>query len=118
MNGSRGAGAEAGLASAQEGLPDCRCLKHSHASCVLQLPDKSSLEDFWMRVCVFVGAVLLAISLSGCAPASVPAGGSAATQAAEPALRISGSGAAVPLVKRLADAYTREHPKSRFGIDP
>jgi phosphate transport system substrate-binding protein len=66
---------------------------------------------------LFAGAVLLAVGMSGCAPAAVPVVGSAAAQPTEPALRISGSGAAIPLVKKLADAYTREQPTARFEID-
>ncbi len=71
-----------------------------------------------MRACrLFAGAVLLAVGVSGCAPAAAPAVGLTATQAAEPALRISGSGAAIPLVRKLADAYRLERPTAQFEID-
>jgi len=63
------------------------------------------------------GAVLLAVGLSGCAPAAVPARGPAQAEPAEVALRISGSGAAIPLVRKLADAYQLERSSARFEID-
>ena len=60
-------------------------------------------------------ALLLVIAATGCAPA--PTAKPAATQPAEPAVRISGSGAALPLVQKLADAYAQQHPTARFAID-
>src|SRR5437868_1498664 len=71
-----------------------------------------------MPACRFVAcAVLLAVGMFGCGPAVSPATSPTATQLAEPALRISGSGAAIPLVKKLADAYMLERPMARFDID-
>jgi phosphate transport system substrate-binding protein len=66
---------------------------------------------------LFAGAVLLVVTMSGCATATVPAVGLAAPKPAEPAIRISGSGAALPLVQKLADAYRREQPTANFAID-
>jgi phosphate transport system substrate-binding protein len=60
-------------------------------------------------------ALLLAVALSGCVPA--PTASPAASQPVQPALRISGSGAALPLVQKLAEAYGRERPSARFAID-
>lgn len=38
-------------------------------------------------------------------------------QPAEQAIRVSGSGAALPLVRKLAEAYSRERPSAQFEID-
>lgn len=34
-----------------------------------------------------------------------------------PALRLSGSGSALPAVQKLAEAYAREHPEARFHVE-
>jgi phosphate transport system substrate-binding protein len=60
-------------------------------------------------------ALLLVVLATGCAPA--PSAKPEATQPAEPPVRISGSGAALPLVQKLADAYAKQHPTARFAID-
>jgi phosphate transport system substrate-binding protein len=60
-------------------------------------------------------ALLLAVAASGCRPATPPA--AAPVQPVEQAIRVSGSGAALPLVRKLAEAYSRERPSAQFEID-
>jgi phosphate transport system substrate-binding protein len=63
----------------------------------------------------FATALLVTVAISGCRPVSTsPA---APEQRTEPAIRVSGSGAALPLVEKLAQAYGREHPSASFAID-
>jgi phosphate transport system substrate-binding protein len=76
-------------------------------------PPKGDLSMLTRRS--FATALLVAVAISGCRPASPPA--AAPAQPAEPAIRVSGSGAALPLVQKLAEAYSREHPSATFAID-
>jgi phosphate transport system substrate-binding protein len=65
---------------------------------------------------LLVSASVLGAIVSGCQPA-MPPSASAPDLAAEPAVRVSGSGAALPLVQKLAAAYSRQHPADRFAFD-
>jgi phosphate transport system substrate-binding protein len=61
------------------------------------------------------GSLLIALGVSACgqaAPAAPPV-----QPTAEPALRVSGSGAALPLVRKLAEAYQAEQPDAGFQFD-
>ncbi len=59
--------------------------------------------------------LLVSLALSGCAtpqPTIVPS-----APKPETIIRASGSGAALPFVQKLAEAYQRDHPQTRFQID-
>jgi phosphate transport system substrate-binding protein len=65
---------------------------------------------------LIASAIAAGAIVCGCRPA-LPAPASAPEQSAEPAVRVSGSGAALPLVQKLAAAYSREHASARFAFD-
>lgn len=60
---------------------------------------------------------MLTLALTHCAPGPRRSEAPLATPTPEPALRISGSGSALPLVEKLAEAFGREHASSRFQFD-
>lgn len=61
-------------------------------------------------------ALTLSIALSGCFTAS-PRPEPSPTASPEPALRVSGSGTALPLIQKLIETYAEEHPKGRLELD-
>jgi phosphate transport system substrate-binding protein len=63
----------------------------------------------------FATLLLVSVAVAACRPAPQPQ--AAPDQSVEAALRISGSGAALPLVDKLAQEYSRQHPSARFAID-
>jgi len=76
-------------------------------------PDSRRDTSMLARRCLGI-ALLLAVAASGCRPATPSA---VPVQPAEQAIRVSGSGAALPLVRKLAEAYSRERPSAQFEID-
>jgi len=70
-----------------------------------------------MPIRLSVLSALLVLAMSGCGTPSVPAASPAAVDPPEAPIRISGSGAALPLVQKLADAYKREQSTAQFAID-
>ncbi len=65
---------------------------------------------------LFAVAVLLALTLTGCATTGLRTE-SVAVSRSEPRLRISGSGTVLPLVEKLVEAYRRENPAAQFGFE-
>ena len=68
------------------------------------------------RVLMFILIVTMT-TLAGCA-ASDGEDQEAAASSEEVSLRISGSGTALPLVEKLAEAYGQEHPEVEFQFEP
>ena len=61
-------------------------------------------------------ALLLSLALVSCSPLARAADPPLA-RTPEPAARVSGSGAVLPLVQRLAEAYREQRPDAQFRFD-
>lgn len=63
---------------------------------------------------VLWAAIALSLGVASCA---APARPTAERAAPAPPVRVSGSGTVLPIVKKLAERYSREHPAVRFEIE-
>ncbi len=61
--------------------------------------------------------LMLLTALVSCLPGAQPAAPAPAAAPSEMLLRVSGSGTALPLAQKLAEAYSQAHPGVRFQFD-
>jgi phosphate transport system substrate-binding protein len=66
--------------------------------------------------CISVSTILLLLSLASCTPSPHPPP-TTATPVPAAVIKISGSGTALPVIQKLADAYSQTHPGTTFQIE-
>lgn len=70
-----------------------------------------------LPACVSTVMLLLSLTLASCTPDPQQTKSSSLPSQAT-TIRVSGSGTALPLVQKLAEAYTQKHPETQFQFEP